>query len=369
MKRTTLCLLSVFTLLTVTSCGYAVEEIEGNAPAPAENVQAEVQLENAPAEEIPTEQPTTEATPILEDDGLAKPGNMQDTVLSKEELYYRCMNTLLYMDQLSGHIVSKDTKDSPTVFDGTIAYDFVEKKYYTVSTSWLADDLECCVDVAEVFVNDGIRTSFQNIKEGAEKFQNGTIQQDTYDITKGIAFDKNNYTIEVPKDSAKAALHEWGADEALTNEPSFYLTNGLDPTGAHELAGCFVPQEMSSGFMSDFSKWEIAGTEELDGRTCAVVKGTTTESYGNQLGLASFEIWVDQETGVWLWYEGYDENGEVQSYVYADNMRFGSEAQPVTCLTKELLHEKLDGGQYQLSSYSIMDAEKLEADYLTGETE
>ena len=365
MKRTTLCLLSVFTLLSATSCGYAVEEIEGNAPAPAMNIQSEVQLESGPIGEEPTEQPTMETASSLEDVGLAQP----DKMLSKEELYYRCMNTLLYMDQLSGHIVSKDTKNSPTVFDGTIAYDFVEKKYYTISTSWLADDLECCVDVAEVFVNDGMRTSFHSNKEGAEKFQNDTIQQDTYDITKGIAFDQNDYTIEVPKDSAKAILSADLSTEDIFAEPSFYQTNGLDPTGAHELAGCFVPQEMSSGFMSDFSKWEIADTEELDGRTCAVVKGTTTESYGKQMGLASFEIWVDQETGVWLWYEGYDENGEVQSYVYTDNMQFGSDAQQVTCLTKEMLHEKLDGGQYELSNYTVMDVEALEANYLKGEME
>ncbi|MDE5565124.1 MAG: hypothetical protein K2I93_08195, partial [Oscillospiraceae bacterium] len=91
MKRTTLCLLSVFTLLAATSCGYAVEEIEGNAPAPAGNVQAEAQLENAPAAETPTEQLVTETA--LEDTDLAQPGNMHDTdILSKEELYYRCMN-------------------------------------------------------------------------------------------------------------------------------------------------------------------------------------------------------------------------------------------------------------------------------------
>ena len=331
MKKTVLTLSACLVFVFATSCGYAVEEID-NEPisfASVQNVQINQNvMTNAEMADL-----------------LVETAVMPTEELTKDQLYSRCMNTLLYLKQLSGQITVKYTANSPTYFDGKVEYDFTAQKFHTQSESYSVEDTPKLLDEKEVYKEDKVQVQFVDYAEEDEEVK------DCYEISDGhIA---NQYT---EKD-----IYELAEDESISEIPEeiLYATNGQDPTGAHQLGGCFVPQEWTMGYLADFSLWEIAGTEKLHGRTCVVVKGNASESYGKQLGVTEFEIWIDQETGIWLWYEGYDENGMVQSYLYTKDMKFDNNADNVCMITEDIFQEKLKNNAYSVSSYSTMSVADL----------
>lgn len=71
-----------------------------------------------------------------------------------------------------------------------------------------------------------------------------------------------------------------------------------------------VPQEMAFGYLSDFSKWSIAGQETVAGRNCFKIEGKLTGEYARKLNAYSYTLWVDSETGILLKYKNYGKNGQ-----------------------------------------------------------
>lgn len=71
------------------------------------------------------------------------------------------------------------------------------------------------------------------------------------------------------------------------------------------------PQELTIGYLRDFSTWEITGQETLLDRSCSVIQGTLSGDYSEKLHTANFTLWVDNETGILLKLEGYDDSGEL----------------------------------------------------------
>lgn len=71
------------------------------------------------------------------------------------------------------------------------------------------------------------------------------------------------------------------------------------------------PQELTIGYLRDFSTWEIARQETLLDRSCSVIQGTLSGDYSEKLHTTDFTLWVDNETGVLLQLEGYSADGEL----------------------------------------------------------
>lgn len=229
--------------------------------------------------------------------------------MTKEEIYDRSMNTLLYLDQISGYVTIRGGCDFPLITEGIFAFDFENEAY------------QARVDFTSAIVPNVI------------------VQENQY-FTNGAHVDAfYNYTDDQYPDVYSALELEsgLGKGESISS----------DPTYAHEFAGCFMPREMTEGYLKDFSKWEIVVEDQYNGRVCVIVEGTS-EEYGSAFGVSRFRIFIDTETGVWLKYEGYDESGKLQDYIYTDNLLFSDKAESVMVLTDETREQMISEGGYKI---------------------
>lgn len=60
---------------------------------------------------------------------------------------------------------------------------------------------------------------------------------------------------------------------------------------------------------------------EIAGRTCFQMEGTLSGDYARKLNAHSFQLFVDEETGVLLQYENYDENGNLTDQLKTNRIR------------------------------------------------
>ena len=301
-------------LLLCTACGSS--DAGTNAAELQKDSVQEVQLQADAAEDIViSDQPITEEAAIL----------------TKDQLYYRCMNTLEYLTQVSGSVSTLYGNTSPHIFEGECEFDFVNDIYHSVVDAVGISDPS--LSQTNEYYNDG--------QECVTLCDYSGDQEDVCLVKKDGAcptMEHVTFANACPVSPADAEAASADGAAVVTSieqlsEAQVCATYGADPTGAHEIATFFVPQEMTMGYLSDFDNWEITGTQEVQGRTCAVVQGTADPEYGGRLGVETFEILVDQETGVWMQYEGYAADGTVQSYVYTENIQFDAQAQSVPAFT------------------------------------
>jgi hypothetical protein len=230
------------------------------------------------------------------------------------------MNTLETLDQLSGSVSILDGNRTPHVFEGEFQFDFTNDLYHALINAVPVSD-EYTPQTHEVF-NNGQECETLMDYNGT---QENICQVESGDMCSTIS------TLHF----ANAYPDAETSIDTDQNNTQVYGTYGGDPTGAHEIAACFVPQEMTVGYLKDFSNWEITGTQEVQGRTCAVVEGTADPEYGSRFGVETFTILVDQATGIWMQFEGYDADGNVQAYVYTENLAFGADAEEVPVFQEE----------------------------------
>lgn len=258
--------------------------------------------------ESPTE------TIALQTQSITEPALEMQT-LTQAQLYYKCLNTLEYLDQISGSVILRNGCHYPTITNGNFSFDFVTNQYYADVNELEPEDNTTCIQNVKTYTNGADCIRLFDEKGNAEN----TYTEETCELSLADQTFPNAY----PSDTSTMT-----ADSANA-ENIFYGTLGWDPTGAHELGGCFMPQEMSIGYLENFDNWEITGTTEVQDRTCAIVKGTAESSYGDRFGVSTFEILVDQETGVWMQFEGYAADGTLADYIYTNDMCFGDTAQAV----------------------------------------
>lgn len=240
--------------------------------------------------------------------------------LSKPMLYQRCTSSLQYLTQLAGHIEIWDVGFA-NVLAGDIRFDYDAARFYgTVQYTELATGR--VVSSEERFVSDGHDVKFTDREEWDFTYGDGTP---------GHA------------DPAKLCTYS-GQMEVDRNQ----LHN--DPTGSfHDLAQCFQPVDMTGGYLSNLNAWDITGTETYQGRECAVIEGTS-DDYGRRFQTTHFQIKVDIATGVWLFYEGYGDDGAVHSYLYTSDMVFG-DTSPVPGITEAEIDERIAQG-YVIDEWS-----------------
>lgn len=79
--------------------------------------------------------------------------------------------------------------------------------------------------------------------------------------------------------------------------------------------------------------WEITGTGEKCGRTCAVIEGRVEDVKADGADF-DYKMYVDLETGIIMDYRSYDLNGdpldftymaELETDVFVDKVKFNSE--------------------------------------------
>lgn len=274
----------------------------------------------------------------FEDKIIASEANMKDTVqeLTKDQLYYKCLNTILYKDKLSGETNIRYRADSKDTVSGSFQFDYIKGIYHSEFTFTLDDG--SVYSETEKFNNSTEMVELYNYPESGKK--------DYMVFTDGMCpkIDRTYFVDRCPvnpNDKASVANAEASNKKYYTSidqisEAELMQTNGADPSGAGAIAGSFCPTEMTVGYLTNFDNWEIIGTKEYQSRNCTVVQGISEEDYGNKMGVSTFEIWVDTETGIWIQYEGYDTDGNVVSYIYTENLCFGDNANDVPLFSENM---------------------------------
>lgn len=94
-------------------------------------------------------------------------------------------------------------------------------------------------------------------------------------------------------------------------DPNYcYRGNPTNVSGAGE---CLLPQTWAFGFLPEKDLWVIEGSLEYCGRQCYDIVGTVRDSYAAQIGADQFRMYVDQETGILLMLDAWNDQGSACS--------------------------------------------------------
>ncbi|HAG14632.1 MAG TPA: hypothetical protein DCG49_12350 [Ruminococcus sp.] len=104
---------------------------------------------------------------------------------------------------------------------------------------------------------------------------------------------------------------------------------------------CIENYRMVVDYLQDFDRWDIVGTEVLEGRTCVHIHGTTNGQYGTPA--QEFDLYADEETGVTVKMLEYDASGNIFRFIIVEDLAFDDDAKPVTELDPEIRAGALDG--------------------------
>lgn len=250
--------------------------------------------------------------------------------VTKKDIFYMMLNAQFNYSSVTGKIVDGELNiDKPmhvefsaNLVDGesyektTISPVVLNENYSEMSSVKvnIVDDYETeeCIQSDERFFKAGKEITFDNIEEVKRVEENfGNYKQsDVFRI------DDENRIMEM-EDGEKA----YG-----------YVSNPTIPGLARI---CIDPQEMTYGFLLDESLWEVTDETEYLKRNCYVIEGTTEADYGAKLNVDKFKFLVDTETGVLLYYIGYDADGNLSDYMYAEEISFDYDSQKIDNLLAE----------------------------------
>lgn len=94
-------------------------------------------------------------------------------------------------------------------------------------------------------------------------------------------------------------------------DPNYcYRGNPANVSGAGE---CLLPQTWAFGLLPEKDLWVIEGSLEYCGRQCYDIVGTVRDSYAAQIGAGQFRMYVDQETGILLMLDAWNDQGSACS--------------------------------------------------------
>ena len=250
---------------------------------------------------------------------LKKP--VSSSRVSKEDIFYMMLNSIDYYDKISGtiyvHYGNIDFYEAVTfqcALSDTAAY--AHEIQYDCNQPAAASAAECAEQMksAEAAVLRDVETSCTGEQlYYVDHSRSAYRQEQSYNIT----------TLEQAGPVSDEERH-FTMDDGF---PAYsYRAN---PTNIPSASICLFPQEMTFGYLTDTDLWEIKGVEKLNGRTCYHITGVTGAEYGKKRNVASFEFFVDTNTGVLLKYVGYDTNGNISDYLYSENMQFEEKAEAV----------------------------------------
>ena len=85
---------------------------------------------------------------------------------------------------------------------------------------------------------------------------------------------------------------------------------------------CIENYRMAIDYLHDFDKWEIAGTDQVNGRVCVQLEGTVNYEYD---AVKRFVLFVDEATGVTVRMLGYNENDVLVRFIDVTDLAFDDE--------------------------------------------
>lgn len=116
---------------------------------------------------------------------------------------------------------------------------------------------------------------------------------------------------------------------------NYYYSFGRQSYTLLSYADSYIfPQYIAMSHLAEFDLWEITGTGEKCGRTCAVIEGRVEDVKADGADF-DYKMYVDLETGIIMDYRSYDLNGdpldftymaELETDVFVDKVKFNSES-------------------------------------------
>lgn len=194
---------------------------------------------------------------------------------TQAEAYHRSLNTIDYFDTASGHVTA--------TFDG----DYYDIVYATNMKSEVAYQhfIDNKGNDTEEYFLDSQLVRYNNINKTFVEFL---------------------YTPVSKEDAIPIEDSQRLRADGPNGQLCFYYR--ADPTNITQSCVSLYPQAMAAGLLNDFDLWAIDGKTEYADRTCVIIKGEAPN--GNYKGIATFTLYIDEATGVWLYCEGLTSAGE-----------------------------------------------------------
>lgn len=236
---------------------------------------------------------------------------------TKEDIFYMMLNTIFYFDKVSGTVMFQT--DNPDVV-------YVDEFQCSLSD---AQSYSC---VSQRRIEDKNKIEVGCLSEPLDEniiYCNGIDRIDvfpmekTYSVFNGGAVTLAN-VIRMPNEK-----------RLCIDDDGEHIFNMLTtPTNVFSASMCIQPQEITVGYLNNFDLWNVVDVITIDGRSYYIIQGEAEESYGARFDVSNFTFTVDTQTGIIVKFEGCDMDGNINQFVYTENLKFEDEASQVTLFNK-----------------------------------
>ncbi len=236
---------------------------------------------------------------------------------TKEDIFYMMLNTIFYYDKVSGTVMFQT--DNPDVV-------YVDEFQCSLSD---AQSYSC---VSQRRIEDKNKIEVGCLSEPLDEniiYCNGIDRIDvfpmekTYSVFNGGAVTLAN-VIRMPNEK-----------RLCIDDDGEHIFNMLTtPTNVFSASMCIQPQEITVGYLNNFDLWNVVDVITIDGRSYYIIQGEAEESYGARFDVSNFTFTVDTQTGIIVKFEGCDMDGNINQFVYTENLKFEDEASQVTLFNK-----------------------------------
>ncbi len=255
---------------------------------------------------------------------------------TQEGVYYKMLNSVKYFSRAQGAYIVNDGLGNKLHID--FWTDFPSSKAITMINNCNIDIVKW-EDDSKPEVNDasipGVPVDYTNDDTKPNVINLEILDKErTVYYSDGIKIYNYRYEDEaLVENKISGSSHRWESYSDAPDESRHYVIDGIDNwkyvndyTNLVYARTYLSPQEMTYGYLTDFSNWEIVGTESYNERECMVIRGKISGEYSQKHNVTDFTFFVDKETGVLLRYIGRDANGEISESVMCRFIAFDDKA-------------------------------------------
>ncbi|MBP5431404.1 hypothetical protein [Ruminococcus sp.] len=236
---------------------------------------------------------------------------------TKEDIFYMMLNTIFYYDKVSGTVMFQT--DNPDVL--------------------YVDEFQCSLSDAQSYscmsqrrIEDKNKIEVSSLSEPLYEniiYCNGIDRIDVFPMEKTYsAFNGGAVTLA-------NVIRMPNENRLCIDDDGEHIFNMLTtPTNVFSASMCIQPQEITVGYLNNFDLWDVVDVITIDGRSYYIIHGEAEESYGARFGVSNFTFTVDTQTGVIVKFEGCDVDGNINQFMYTENLKFEDEASQVTLFNK-----------------------------------
>ena len=234
----------------------------------------------------------------------------------KDDVFFKMNNAIDYFDRASGTVkigrldyYASGCSGDSTKYDFQVdlntaqAYQY-EENYYGPSY--------------EAFIS-GEGLTDQNVdfvqSQDGEKYYSASLSDKTYYTLPGVKHRIDSPTVTIEELRGKNS--ESGIFDSSASR--IQMLGGI-------AINCIENYRTAFDYLGNFDNWDIVGTEEVNGRACVHINGAYQAAYDS---IMSFDLYLDEETGVTVRLKAYDASGRVVYFIETENLKFNGEAEPV----------------------------------------